>query len=304
MKHFAVTILGNNSALPAYGRHPTSQIVHYSDQLYMVDCGEGTQMQLATYRIKGHKIKAIFISHLHGDHYFGLIGLINSFSLLGRQTELTIYGPGGLKTILELQLQAARTSLNFPLHIIELSRDQNSIVHQEAELEVTCFPTIHRIDCFGFKFQEIHKKRKLKLEEVTIHHIPAYFYSRLQAGEDYTDKEGQIIANSLLTEPPPRGRSYVYFADTLFDKDLAKQAFQADLVYHESTYLEDRAERAADRFHSTSKQAATLALQAEAKRLLIGHFSSIYSDLTSLLAEAREVYPNTEIAAEGACFLV
>ena len=304
MKHFAVTILGNNSALPAYGRHPTSQIVHFSDHLYMVDCGEGTQMQLAAYRIKGHKIKAIFISHLHGDHYFGLIGLINSFSLLGRQSELTICGPIGLKAILELQLQAARTSLNFPIQFMELSREQHRIVHQEADLEVSCFPTIHRIDCFGFRFQEVHKKRKLKLQEIHARGIPASFYSRLQAGEDYTDKQGNTIANSQLTDPPPHGRSYVYFADTLFDKNLATHAIQADLIYHESTYLDDRAERAADRYHSTSKQAATLALQAEAKRLLIGHFSSIYSDLTPLLAEAREVYPNTEIAEEGACFLV
>lgn len=261
-------------------------------------------MQLAAYRIKGHKIKAIFISHLHGDHYFGLIGLINSFSLLGRHADLTIFGPKNLKSIIDLQLQVSSTTLNFPLNVIELDQEQSGVIYKEPDFEVSCFPTIHRIDCFGFRFEEIHNKRKLKLDAIQTIGIPAYFYSRLQQGEDYMDKSGNIVLNASLTEDPSPGRKYVYFADTLFDLSLAQQGMQADLLYHESTYLDDRSQRAEERYHSTSKQAALLARQANARKLLIGHFSSIYSDLMPLLEEARGVFKNTDIAAEGTSFLL
>ena len=262
---FSVTILGNNSAVPAYERFPTSQLVSFNGIKFLIDCGEGTQMQLMRYKIRYSRISHIFISHLHGDHYFGLIGLINSFGLLNRQQDLHIYGPLPLKEIIEMQLNVASTRLPFSLHIhtIELP---GTLVENE-EIKISCFPTDHRIECFGFLFQEKELPRKL------------------------------ITHRS-------RPRSYAYCADTRYDERMLPYVEGVDLLYHESTYLHDQFEKAELRFHATAKQAAQFAKNAGARRLLLGHFSSQYENIQGFEEEAREIFIASENALQGVTYLV
>jgi ribonuclease Z len=301
---FAVTILGNNSAIPTLDRHPTAQIVTCNDQLLLIDCGEGTQLQMARYKIRRSKIRHIFISHLHGDHYFGLIGLLNSLSLLGRTDTLTLYAPPELEAIIRLQLQCAATVLKFDLRFVPLIRENAGVILDEKELRVHFFPVQHRIPCYGFIFEQQKRKRKIIPEQARAYEIPAAFYSHLQEGADYQRKDGLLVKNHWVTLPPPQGKKYVYCADTIYDEGLIPYLEEADLAYHETTYLESLAERAAERFHSTTVQAATLASKARAKRLLIGHFSSKYTELEPFLEECLPIFPATELSTEGATYLV
>lgn len=301
---FAVTILGNNSALPTLERHPTAQIVTYNDQLILVDCGEGTQMQFARYKIRRSRLRYIFISHLHGDHYFGLIGLLNSLSLLGRQEPLTVFAPPELETILRLQLECSGTILQFDLQFVPLLEEKQGVILNDKDMTVSFFPVRHRIPCYGFIFEMQKRKRKLLPEQARAYEIPAAYYSKLQEGADYQRKDGSIVKNDWVTLPPPPGKKYVYFADTMYVEDLVPFAKDADLVYHETTYLKDLEERAIERYHSTTTQAATLALKANARRLIVGHFSSKYTDLTPFETETREVFPNSDVAQEGATYIV
>ncbi|MBK7288852.1 MAG: ribonuclease Z [Chitinophagaceae bacterium] len=299
---FAVTILGNNSAVPAFNRHPTSQVVTLDGNNYLVDCGEGTQIQLINYKIRRSKISHIFISHLHGDHYFGLIGLLNSFGLLSHQQELHVFGPSPLKEIIELQLKVADTKLCYDLHIHHIT-EAATLVDNE-KLRVKCFRTNHRIECYGFSFEQKKQPRKLNLEKAKEFEIPSNFYDRLKNGEDYTTNDGSLIKNESVTEIADSGKKYVFCADTKYDESLLPHIQDADMIYHETTYLDNLRERAIERFHSTTKQAAALALKGGVKKLLIGHFSSKYDTLEEFEAEAREVFPNTELALEGVCFEV
>ncbi|MCX6319253.1 MAG: ribonuclease Z [Bacteroidetes bacterium] len=299
---FAVTILGNNSAVPAFDRHPTSQVVTLDGTNYLVDCGEGTQIQLIKYKIRRGKISHIFISHLHGDHYFGLIGLLNSFGLLGHQQELHVYGPSPLKEIIELQLKVADTTLCYPLHIHHIT-EATTLVDTD-KMSVKCFRTNHRIECYGFSFSEKKKLRKLDLEKAKQMEIPAVFYDRLKDGMDYVRKDGLVVKNEDVTLPGEPGKKYAFCADTKYDESLIPHIEGADMIYHETTYLDNLRERAESRFHSTTRQAATIAQKAGVKKLLIGHFSSKYDTLEEFEAEAREVFPNTELALEGVCYEV
>ncbi len=301
---FAVTILGNNSAIPTPERHPTAQVLTYNDQLILIDCGEGTQTQLARYKVRRSKIRYIFISHLHGDHYFGLIGLINSMSLLGRTEPLTVFGPPALWDILELQLRHAATTLRFELEFKPLTPETHGVLLRDKDMEVSCFPTRHRIPCFGFSFSIQRKKRRIIPEQTRAYEIPSAFFSHLAEGEDYIRKDGSVVRNDWVTLPPLRARRYVYCADSIYDEDLIPWMKDADLVYHETTYLDDLRQRAADRFHSTSVQAATLASMAGARRLLIGHFSSKYTELQPFLDESIPVFPHTELALEGTTYII
>jgi len=259
-------------------------------------------MQLDFYKIRRSRIKHIFISHLHGDHYFGLIGLLTSMGLLGRETELHIYGPALLKNIIELQLNAASAQLNYPVHFHANSAD--GLIIDEEKFTVSCFHVQHRIECWGYIFREKKVPRKIIKENVVRYNIPATFYKRLQLGEDYMQKNGNIILNEEVTIANSPGRSYAYCADTIYDTSIPEKVKNCDLLYHESTYLHDLAERAASRFHSTSKQAANIAKAAEVKRLVIGHFSSKYELLDEFLTEAREEFDNTDLAIEGVTFLI
>lgn len=299
---FGVTILGNNSAIPAYDRHPTSQVVTLNDQLFLLDCGEGTQMQIARYKIRRSKIHHIFISHLHGDHYFGLIGLVTSMGLLGRESELHIYAPAALQDIIDLQLKVAVTTLPFPLVFHPLEKE--GIIIDNTKFRVECFDTCHRIPCWGFIIREKRKPRKIHKEKVLEYEIPSVFYDRLKDGYDYENKQGGVVKNELVTFANKPARSYAFCADTIYDISIAEKTKDATVLYHETTYLKDLEERAAARFHSTSVQAADIALKAGVQRLLIGHFSSKYESLDAFLSEAQEVFPNTDLAIEGVTYRI
>lgn len=299
---FGVTILGNNSALPAYDRHPTSQVVTLNDQLFLIDCGEGTQIQMARYKIRRSKIHHIFISHLHGDHYFGLIGLITSMGLLGREQELNLYGPAQLEDIIQLQLKVADTTLPFPLVFHKLEKE--GLIVDTHKFQVACFETQHRIPCWGFVIREKKKPRKIDKAKVLASGIPAVYYERLKNGDDYEMKDGTIIKNEMVTFPNKPPRSYAYCADTVYDETICSKVEKVSLLYHETTYLKDLTERAKARFHSTTEQAAAIAQKAGAKRLLIGHFSSKYENLHEFLDEAKAVFADTELAIEGVTYVV
>ncbi len=298
----SVTILGNNSAIAAFGRNPTAQVLQTQEENYLIDCGEGTQMQLAKYKIKKSKIKHIFISHMHGDHYFGLIGLLTSMGLQNRTQDLHLYGPPMLIDIINLQLKAADATLPYPLYFHPVTEEK--LIADTELVSVRCIKVKHRIDCWGFVFTEIKNKRRIDADRIKAYDIPADYYSRLQKGEDYINAKGTIIPNEELTTASTAPRSYAYCADTIFHEELAEKIKDVDLLYHETTYLKDLEERAAARFHSTSVQAAQIAVKANAGRLIIGHFSSKYELLDDFLVEARSVFEQTELALEGCCFKV
>lgn len=299
---FGVTILGNNSALPAYERHPTAQVVTLNEQLFLIDCGEGTQMQLARYKVKRGKINHIFISHLHGDHYFGLLGLITSMGLLGREQDLHIYAPPPLKDIIHLQLEAASTALPFTLHFHPLEKEGVLIDH--PKFSVSCFATRHRIPCWGFIIREKKKPRKIDKDKITAYQIPAAYYERLKEGLDYETRSGEIIKNEWVTRPGIPPKSYAFCTDTIYDESIADKTKDVSLLYHETTYLKDLEERAAARYHSTTLQAAAIAQKANASKLLIGHFSSKYETLETFLEETIQAFPNTQLAIEGVTYYV
>jgi ribonuclease Z len=298
----AVTILGNNSAIPAYNRNPTAQVLQLLEESFLIDCGEGTQVQMTRYNIRRSKITRIFISHLHGDHYFGLIGLLTSMGLLGRTQPLHLHAPAALETIIELQLKVADTKLPYPLHFCPLLAE--GIVVDDKKITVHCFPVQHRIECWGFLFREKKNPRKVAVKQANAYEIPAAFYSQLQKGEDYINKQGIAIPNGAVTTAATPAKSYAYCADTIYDEGLVEKIKDVDVLYHETTYLKDLAERAAARFHSTTVQAAAIAQKANVKKLLIGHFSSKYETLDIFLTEAAAVFENTELALEGTCYKI
>lgn len=299
---FAVTILGNNSALPAHERHPTAQVVTIEDQLLLIDCGEGTQMQMSRYKIKRSKINHILISHLHGDHYYGLIGLLTSYALQNRQTPLHIYAPMGLRNIIQVQLDVVHAILPFEI-IFHTITDEGKIV-DEDKFSVECFHVQHRIPCFGFLVSEKKHPRKLDIEKISAYEIPYSFYGNLSNGEDFYLPNGDCIKNELLTRENISPKQYAYCADTKFYPPIAEKIKYADLLYHEATYLDNLRERAKDRFHSTSIQAAEIAGLALVKKLIIGHFSSKYESLEEFLSEAVPVFPQTSLAIEGVTFII
>ncbi len=296
----SVTILGNNSAVPAFNRHPTSQVVSHDGNNYLVDCGEGTQIQMIKYKIRRGKISHIFISHLHGDHYFGLVGLLNTFGLLSHKQELHVFGPSPLQQIVEMQLKVADTILPYPLHFHTLT--QHEVLVDDEDIRITAFPTTHRIECYGFLFEEKEGKRKLLIEKIRKLNIPVSFYTSLQNGLDYITPRGQVIKNADVTTDPQRGKKYAFCADTRYDENMIRYVYGADMIYHETTYLDNMREKAFERFHSTTRQAAEIAKKAMAKKLLIGHFSSKYSTLEQFEQEAKEIFPATELAVEGTTY--
>lgn len=298
----AVTILGCNSAIAAYGRNPTAQLLQSQEESFLIDCGEGTQMQMAKYKIRRSRIGHIFISHLHGDHYFGLIGLITSMGLLNRSQPLHIHGPAPLQKILELQLEAAGTKLPYELHFHPIEKP--GIVAATATVEVSTFPVKHRIDCWGFLFREIKKPRKIDAARIRSYGVPSEFYSKLQMGEDFVTAKGTIVPNEEMTIAASPARVYAYCADTLYNEDMLPFIQGADAIYHEATYLKDLEDRAAARFHSTTVQAGMIAAKAGAKKLIIGHFSSKYEHLDVFLEETSSIFPNTELAMEGCCYRI
>ncbi len=298
----AVTILGSNSAIPAFNRHPTAQVVQNAEQSFLVDCGEGTQMQMNNYKIRSSKINHIFISHLHGDHYFGLIGLLTSIGLAGRKHDLHLYAPEILKDIIELQLRVASAHLPYELHFYSLKNE--GILLEDKKIIVECFKVKHRIECWGFLFREKKYLRKIEIEEVKKYNIPIAFYERLHKGDDFVDENNTIIKNESLTSAVAPPKTYAYCADTIYDEGLIEKIKNVDLLYHEATYLHALKQKAASRFHCTSIEAATIAKKAGVKKLLLGHFSSMYETLDAFKTEACSIFENTEVAEEGSCYWI
>lgn len=296
----SLTILGNNSAVPAFGRNPTAQLLQCEGDGFLIDCGEGTQWQLKRYGLKKGKIRHIFISHLHGDHYFGLPGLLNSLGLLNHQKEIHLHGPAPLQNLIDLQLQVSNTRLPYPLFFHALGED--GIIADTDNMVVRSFKVKHGIDCWGFRFDQKKKPRTVDAQRAHAYGIPFQYFSSLQEGQDYVHPKGTIIPNAEVTIPASPPVSYAYSADTIYDPALAEKCLNADLLYHETTYLKDQLEKAKQRMHSTSIQAADIALKANVKKLIIGHFSSKYEDLSPFLEEARTVFYNTELALEGLTF--
>jgi len=302
-KGIFITILGNNSALPAFGRHPTAQVVTVNGQDVLLDCGEGTLMQLQVYNIRWARINHVFISHLHGDHYFGIFGLITSLSLFGRVAPFHIYAPAALEGLIQNMLSVANTHLCFPLHFHALPEGAALLV-DEKTFSVSCFPVAHRIATHGFLVTAKTKGRKLLPEKARAYQIPTYFYQRLKAGEDYETKDGTIIKNEWVTEEGPHPLRYAYTADTVFTDSFLPYIAGVDCLYHESTYLSDNEEKAQARFHSTARQAAEIARRAGVRLLLLGHYSSRYQQLDAFVAEAREVFASVIATEEGRVYEV
>lgn len=297
----AVTILGNNSALPAFDRHPSAQVVTLNEHLFLVDCGEGTQVQIAKYRIKRSRIHHIFISHLHGDHYFGLMGLITSMGLQGRDQDLHLYGPEPLKEIIDLQMKAGKTLMPFNLYFYPL---KDGVLIENDKFSVSCFSVIHRIDTWGFIFREVKAPRKLLPEQLKLHGVPTSAYDEIKWGSDCVNAEGQVVKNDLVSVAATPGRSYAYAADTLFDESIADKVRGVNTLYHEATYPTGWEEKAAKRFHSTTYQAARIAELAAVDYLLIGHFSSKYETLEIFEKEVKEAFGRSDLALEGVTFRV
>jgi len=300
---FELKILGSNSAAPAHNRYQTAQILKIDGTLFLIDCGEGTQLRLKKYGVKLTRIDCIFISHLHGDHYLGLVGLISTMNLYHRQQQLTIFGPIGLSEIITLQLRYSETVLNFKVDFEELNPLEPQIIYESKKIIIKSFPLNHRINCTGFSFREKPKKRRLIKEK--INGIPLADRVDLKNGVDILDDDGKIVYKSEeFTLPAKRSRSYAYCSDTKYDETIVEWIKNVDLLYHEATFLDELIERAEATFHSTAKQAAKIAKKAQVKKLIIGHFSIRYKELHPLLAEAREVFEDTELAIEGESIII
>ncbi|HMX03047.1 MAG TPA: ribonuclease Z [Chitinophagales bacterium] len=297
---FAVTVIGSNSAIPAHGRHPSAQVVTINDRLYLIDCGEGTQMRFNELGIKWMKINQIFISHLHGDHFFGLIGVLSTYHLMRRNRPLDVYAPAPLADIIKMQLEAGESQLNYELRFHELDTVNTGTIYENEDITVDTIVLNHRIPCVGFVFREKQRDRKVIREKLQEFQIPVELIPDIKKGMDILDeKTGNRILNKDITIDPPLPRTYAYCCDTAYYPAMVPFIANADLVYHDCTFDEASSQRATDTFHSTTKQAASIALQANAKKLMIGHFSSKYDDLLPLLREAQEVFSNTILAIEG-----
>lgn len=296
---FTVTILGSGAAIPTTDRNPTAHVVNVRNRMILLDCGEGTQMQIRRSGIKLQKISHVFISHLHGDHYFGLIGLINTMHLLGRTQELHVFGIEPLGQLINMQLEMSRTTLLYPLIFHAIDSEAARIILDDEQLTVTSIPLNHRVPTCGFLISEKLSLRKIRKDFVKNVKVPVPFYDQIRKGEDYIDENGAVFPNGLITEDPPPAKSYAYCTDTAFHEPIIPVIRNCDLLYHEATFMEDKAEDARAKFHSTAREAATIAQRANAKKLVIGHFSARYNDAEGLLMESKEVFPETILATDG-----
>jgi ribonuclease Z len=301
---FEVTVLGCGSATPQINRFPSAQILNYQERFFLIDCGEGTQIQMLRFGIKHHKIKHILISHLHGDHYLGLTGLISTMNLNGRADELHIYGQPELMDIIEMQLKVSGTTLRFPLIFHPLQHYQTQLVFDDEQIEISTIVLNHRIPCTGFLFREKKKKRNLNTESIKKYKVPISHFADIQNGLPFINEKGKTIGNDLLTLPEKPLRSYAYCSDTTYLPEIVPQIANVSLLYHEATFDNSLTERAKATFHSTAAQAATIANNAKVKRLLLGHFSPRYKSLDIILSEALEVFKQTTLAQEGQVYVI
>lgn len=301
MEKFELYILGCGSALPTTRHFATSQVVNLRDKLFMIDCGEGAQMQLRKSRLKFSRLNHIFISHLHGDHCFGLMGLISTFGLLGRTAELHIHSPKGLEELLTPMLNFFCHTLAYKVIFHEFDTRQTSVVYEDRSMTVTTIPLQHRIPCCGFLFAEKARPNHIIRDMVDFYKVPVYELNRIKNGSDYVTPEGEVIANTRLTRPSDPPRKYAYCSDTIFRPEIVEQLSGVDLLFHEATFAESELARAKETYHTTAAQAARIALEAGVRQLVIGHFSARYEDESILLKEASAVFPNTILAKENLC---
>ena len=301
---FKITILGSSGALPAYGRHPASQLVEIQSRHFLVDCGEATQMQLMRLQVNFHRINHIFISHLHGDHYLGLMGLIFTMHLQRRVNDLHVYSHRGLDEIITTQLRYSRSAPGFKIIFHLLEKGLKEIIFEDDAITVETIPLSHKIRCSGFLFKEKNKPRRIDKTKLP----PGLLIQQLaglKEGRDVVDESGvTLYANETLTLPPRKSRSYAYCSDTMYEERLVNQITNVNLLYHEATFMTEEEEKARDTQHSTARQAATIAQLAAVDKLIVGHFSARYKDLNPILEEAKSIFPNTSLAIEGEEFII
>lgn len=297
-----LTILGCYSATPRALTNTTSQVLEISNHMFLIDCGEGTQVQLRKNKIKFSRIKHIFISHLHGDHFFGLVGLISTFRLLTREADLHIYGPEGIKEVITLQMKLADSWTNYNLIIHELKSKESELIFEDDSVEVYTIPLDHRIYTNGFLFKEKEGLRKLDIDAVEEANIDLAYFRKLKQGFDVVNEDGVLIDNKKVTKPAVKPKSYAFCSDTMYKEAIVPIIKNVDVIYHESTFLEKHANLAIKTKHSTAKQAAKIAKQANAKTLLLGHYSTRYNDLNLFKKEAEEVFGNVKLSEDGKVF--
>jgi len=295
-----LTILGCHSATPRVNAHPTSQHLEINSRHFLVDCGEGTQRQMRKYKVGFAKINHIFISHLHGDHVFGLVGLISTYGILNREKTMHVYGPVGIQKLIKVQLEISQSHVKFELVFHELSSKKSELIFEDSNVEVYTIPLRHRVYTNGYLFREKVKNRNLNIQAIKqFDEIEICDYNNLKAGRDFVLSSGDVIKNEQLTFDPPKPLSYAYCSDTSFKPDIADIIQNSDLLYHESTFLSDREDLAKKTKHSTAKQAAKIAEMSNVGKLLLGHYSSRYSDLDLFRKEAQEVFQPVELAEAG-----
>ena len=302
MSLFEVQLLGTNSALPAFGRHPTAQVLSVHRQKYLIDCGEGTQMRFQQYGVRPSRMHQIFISHLHGDHFYGLIGLLTTLGLIGRTKALDIFAPAGIEEIIRVQTRYAGGDPPFKLQFHILDTEKHQLIFANGHLSVHSIPLDHRVPTCGFLFREKPKDRKMIGATIEQYGIPYAAIPDIKKGADFVDANGRRIPNDQLTEDPTPARSYAYCSDTRFKEDIIPIIEGVDILYHESTFQSDLIAKALPTGHSTAAQAAEIAKRAKVGRLILGHFSSRYEDIEGFAEEARAIFPQVVAGVEGECY--
>lgn len=297
-----LNILGCYAATPRTFTNPTAQVLDIQNRLFLIDCGEGTQVELRRNKIKFSKINHIFISHLHGDHYFGLVGLVSTFMLLGRKTDLHIHGPKGIKEVILLQLKFADSYSNYGLFFHELTSTESELIYEDKKVSVYTIPLKHRIYTNGFLFKEKIGERKLNVAAVENYKIDTCYYQNIKNGKDIKLDDGTIIENSQLTFNPVEPKSYAFCSDTVYSEAIIPIIENVDVLYHEATFLESEVEKSGKTMHCTAKQAATIAAKANVKKLILGHYSTRYENIELFKEEATTIFPNVFLADDGKTF--
>ncbi len=301
MERFDINILGCGSATPTLQHHPSSQVINVREKLFMIDCGEGTQLQFRKSRLRFGRLNRIFISHLHGDHCFGIIGLISTLALLGRTGDMYIHAHADLENILKPLINYFCKDNPFNVIFAPFDPTLNEVIYEDRSIKVSTIPLIHRVPCAGFLFQEQETNAHLIADMIQFHNIPIKELANIKKGADFVKEDGTVIPNKMLTRPADQARSYAYCSDTAYNEKIVPIIENVDVLYHEATFGEDNIHRTIKTGHSTAKQAAQIAKLANVKKLILGHFSARYTDNTSLLEEAKSIFPNTILANEGLC---
>lgn len=298
-----LTVLGCHSATPRVNAHPTSQYLEINNRHFLIDCGEGTQRQMRKYKVGFSKINHIFISHLHGDHFFGLIGLLSTFGILNREKDLHVYGPKGIKQITQLQLKLSMSHVKYKIVFHELTSTESELIFEDDKVSVHTIPLNHRVYTNGFLFKEKPKPRKLHVDNIKQYdEIETCDYHNLKAGKDFILSTGEIVSNEELTIAPEKPKSFAFCSDTMYKPDIVPIIKDVDVLYHESTFLKDLEHLCERTKHATAEQAATIAKNANAGKLILGHYSSRYNNIDSFKEEAQTVFENVELARVGKVF--